>query len=173
MIVIGMDFSEYQSFTKYTTMHCTVVLTFFLDKNGVIISSISKIPFSQPPRTHCPINGLRKESQILRGKNDWTATQESKFPFVDFVPNILFFNFLIDKEKRLTANLLLYGKSFRSRGLERKMKYQLTQLISPGEEQINKQAKYHPYVVDICYIQLHFKFHTNPSNSQAYRSRER
>ena len=37
--------------------------------------------------------------------------------------------------------------------------------ISPGEEQIDKQAKYHLYVLDIGYIQLHLKFHANPSNS--------
>ena len=37
--------------------------------------------------------------------------------------------------------------------------------ISPGEEQINKQAKYHPYILDIIYIQLYFKFHANPSVS--------
>ena len=36
--------------------------------------------------------------------------------------------------------------------------------ISPGDEQINKQTKYHPYIVDISDIQLHFKLHANPSN---------
>ena len=37
--------------------------------------------------------------------------------------------------------------------------------ISPGEEQINKQTKYHPYDLDVSYIQLHLKFHANPSVS--------
>ena len=31
-----------------------------------------------------------------------------------------------------------------------------TNTFNSGEEQIDKQAEYHPYVVDISYIQLHF-----------------
>ena len=40
----------------------------------------------------------------------------------------------------------------------------LINTIRPGEK-INKQAKYHPYVLDIRNIQLHFKVHANPSVS--------
>ena len=36
--------------------------------------------------------------------------------------------------------------------------------ITPGEEQTNNQAKYHPYL-DISYIQQYFKFHANSSVS--------
>ena len=40
--------------------------------------------------------------------------------------------------------------------------------ISPGDKKINKQAKYHPYVVDISYIQ-HFTVYAHPSNMFRFR----
>ena len=42
-------------------------------------------------------------------------------------------------------------KSFRSRGFFKKNEISIN-TICPGEEQINKQVKYHPYVLDISYI---------------------
>ena len=43
--------------------------------------------------------------------------------------------------------------------------------ISPCEEQINKQAKHHPYVVDISNKQLHFKFHAHPSDLEGFKAK--